>query len=83
VFRGGVAIDTESKRLSPRFQSVPLELEEAARIALPLAAPGLAATAIFTLLNAWDEFFFALIFSSPIAPKRSLSPWRSLLAAIM
>lgn len=58
------------------FQSVPRELEEAARIdgatrfqsfvrvALPLAAPGLGATAIFTLLNAWDEFFFALIFTS-------------------
>jgi multiple sugar transport system permease protein len=63
------------------FQSVPIELEEAARIdgatrlqsffrvALPLAAPGLAATAIFTLLNAWDEFFFALIFSSTYASK--------------
>ena len=33
-------------------------------VALPLAAPGLAATAIFTLLNAWDEFFFALVFTS-------------------
>jgi multiple sugar transport system permease protein len=63
------------------FQSVPAELEEAARIdgasrfqafvriALPLAAPGLGATAIFTLLNAWDEFFFALIFTSTYASK--------------
>lgn len=63
------------------FQSVPIELEEAARIdgatrfqsffriSLPLAAPGLGATAIFTLLNAWDEFFFALIFSSTYAAK--------------
>jgi multiple sugar transport system permease protein len=63
------------------FQSVPYELEEAARIdgasrfqsflrvALPLAAPGLGATAIFTLLNAWDEFFFALIFTSTYAAK--------------
>jgi multiple sugar transport system permease protein len=63
------------------FQSVPIELEEAARIdgasrfqsfvrvALPLAAPGLGATAIFTLLNAWDEFFFALIFTSTYAAK--------------
>jgi multiple sugar transport system permease protein len=63
------------------FQSVPRELEEAARIdgasrfqaflrvALPLAAPGLGATAIFTLLNAWDEFFFALIFTSTYAAK--------------
>ncbi len=51
------------------FQSVPIELEEAARIdgasrfqafwriTLPLAAPGLGAACIFTLLNAWDEFF--------------------------
>lgn len=63
------------------FQSVPHELEEAARIdgasrwqafvhvMLPLAAPGLAATAMFTLLNAWDEFFFALIFTSTYASK--------------
>lgn len=63
------------------FQSVPAELEEAARIdgasrfqaflrvALPLAAPGLGATAIFTMLNAWDEFFFALIFTSTYAAK--------------
>jgi multiple sugar transport system permease protein len=63
------------------FQGVPLELEEAARIdgatrfqsftrvALPLAAPGLGATAIFTMLNAWDEFFFALIFTSTYAAK--------------
>jgi multiple sugar transport system permease protein len=63
------------------FQSVPRELEEAARmdganrwqafthVALPLAAPGLAVAAIFTLLNAWDEFFFALIFTSTYASK--------------
>jgi multiple sugar transport system permease protein len=63
------------------FQSLPRELEEAARmdgasrwqaftrVALPLAAPGLAVTAIFTLLNAWDEFFLALIFTSTYASK--------------
>lgn len=67
--------------MSGYFQNIPLELEEAARIdgasrfqsfvrvALPLAAPGLGATAIFTLLNAWDEFFFALIFTSSYAAK--------------
>ncbi len=60
---------------------MPRELEEAARIdgasrlqafvrvALPLAAPGLAATSVFTLLNAWDEFFFALIFTSTYSAK--------------
>lgn len=63
------------------FQAVPAELEEAARIdgasrfqafvriAVPLAAPGIGATAIFTLLNAWDEFFFALIFTSTYTSK--------------
>jgi multiple sugar transport system permease protein len=63
------------------FQSIPQALEEAARmdgasrwqafihVGLPLAAPGLAVTAIFTLLNAWDEFFFALIFTSTYASK--------------
>ena len=63
------------------FQSVPAELEEAARIdgasrfqaflriALPLAAPGLGATSMFTLLNAWDEFFFALIFTATYTSK--------------
>lgn len=52
---------------------VPAELEEAAlvdgysrlgallRVALPLAAPGLAATAVFCLIFAWNEFLFALV----------------------
>jgi len=55
------------------FQDLPVELEEAAivdgdtrwgaflRIALPLARPGLAATAIFSLILAWNEFLLALI----------------------
>jgi multiple sugar transport system permease protein len=55
------------------FEEVPIELEEAAlvdgmsrlgtflRIALPLAAPGLAATAVFCLIVAWNEFLFALV----------------------
>jgi multiple sugar transport system permease protein len=55
------------------FQDLPVELEEAAmvdgdthwgaflRVALPLARPGLAATAIFSLILAWNEFLLALI----------------------
>ena len=55
------------------FEDLPRELEEAAwmdgssrlralvEIVLPLAAPGLAATAVFCLLIAWNEFLFALI----------------------
>jgi multiple sugar transport system permease protein len=55
------------------FQDLPVELEEAAmvdgdtrwgaflRVALPLARPGLAATAIFSLIISWNEFLLALI----------------------
>ena len=59
--------------LTAYFQSVPLELEQAAlidgasnlgvfwRIVLPLARPGLAASAIFTFIHAWNEFLYALV----------------------
>ena len=55
------------------FQDLPVELEEAAmvdgdtrwgaflRVALPLARPGLVATAIFCLIISWNEFLLALI----------------------
>lgn len=55
------------------FEEVPREIEEAAmldgesrmgallRIVLPLVKPGLAATAVFCLVVAWNEFLFALI----------------------
>jgi multiple sugar transport system permease protein len=53
------------------FDSIPIEIEEAARIdgaswpyvlwrvTLPIALPGLIATGIFTFLNGWDEFMLA------------------------
>jgi multiple sugar transport system permease protein len=52
---------------------IPVELEEAAAvdgasrlrtlamIVMPLLAPGLVATSLFTFINAWNEFFFALV----------------------
>jgi len=55
------------------FEEIPREIEESAlvdgcstfdvfrRIALPLAAPGLAATGIFTFIFSWNEFLIALI----------------------
>lgn len=58
------------------FQSIPFELEDAARIdgctrlgafwrvILPVSRPGLIATGVFAFLLAWDEFFFALLFTS-------------------
>jgi multiple sugar transport system permease protein len=63
------------------FQTIPIELEDAARIdgagrlkilfqiILPISAPGLVSTALFVFLQAWDEFFFALIFTSTLASK--------------
>ncbi len=57
------------------FVEIPRELEDAAQvdgcnklktffsICVPLAAPGIAATAILTMLNSWNEFMFALILS--------------------
>jgi ABC-type glycerol-3-phosphate transport system permease component len=54
------------------FDTVPVELEESAmidgcgrlsaiaRVFLPVAAPGIAAVALFAFTNAWQEFMFAL-----------------------
>jgi len=39
------------------------------RVILPLAAPGLAAAAIVAFLYAWNEFFFALIFTNTMQSK--------------
>ncbi len=38
-------------------------------IYLPMARPGIIATAILSFLIAWDEFFFALVFTSTLAAK--------------
>ncbi len=58
------------------FQSIPMELEDAARVdgcsrlgalwrvIIPVSRPGLVATGVFAFLLAWDEFFFALLFTS-------------------
>lgn len=58
------------------FQTVPLEIEEAARVdgankiqvfvnvALPIVAPGLVAVAIYTFINAWNELLYALIMTN-------------------
>jgi multiple sugar transport system permease protein len=63
------------------YQSLPISLEEAAwmdgagriytlcRIVLPLAAPGLFASAILTFLSAWGQFMIPLVFSPTLATK--------------
>lgn len=58
------------------FASIPMEIEEAARIdgctqfsafirvILPLAVPGIIATAIYIFLMAWDELLFAWVLTT-------------------
>jgi multiple sugar transport system permease protein len=58
------------------FDEIPRELDEAAlldgcsrfhafvRIVLPLAAPGLAATAIISFIFSWNEFLFAILLTN-------------------
>lgn len=67
--------------LTSFFETIPVEMEEAARmdgcsrlrtliqIVLPVSTPGLVSTAVFVFLLAWDEFFFSLIFTSTVAAK--------------
>jgi len=59
------------------LKELPIDLEEAAavdganrwqilsKIVIPLAAPGIATTAIFAFLLGWNEFLFALILAGP------------------
>lgn len=66
------------------FLDIPVDLEEAAlvdgssrygafvRIALPLVAPGLATTAIFSIIFSWNEFLFASILTTENA--RTITP---------
>jgi multiple sugar transport system permease protein len=63
------------------IDAVPREIESAAQIdgasflqlilhvTLPLARAGIATTALFAILLAWDEFFYALLFTSNDAAK--------------
>lgn len=65
------ALPVSAWLMKSAFDAVPSELEEAAlidgcsrlsaigRIAIPLAMPGIAASAVFAFLSAWDEYFFA------------------------
>jgi multiple sugar transport system permease protein len=72
------------------FMALPLSIEEAAfidgattmqsfrKVALPMARPGIAATAIVTFLFGWSQFIFPLVLSS----STSTQPLTVLLAAI-
>jgi multiple sugar transport system permease protein len=73
LLHSAMALPTTILVTSSVFMGVPKELEEAAmilgcnrlqafcRVALPLALPGLAASAIFTFVLSWNEVFAATI----------------------
>ena len=87
------------------FTEIPLEVEESAwidgcsrlrgflRIVLPMSRPGLAATAVLTMMFAWNEFLYALILTGPRAKTLPLSiasfmgelgiEWNAMAAAAM
>jgi len=62
------------------FEEIPKEIEESAmvdgcttlgvmvRVVLPLSTPGLIATAIFCIINSWNELIFALFLTTIRAP---------------
>jgi len=63
------------------FQSIPKDLDDAAsidglgkfrtfsRIVFPLSLPGLASTAIYSFVNSWNEFQFAMVLTTSDAMK--------------
>jgi len=67
--------------LKANFDTVPVEIEQAARIdgaglfgvirhvTLPVAKAGLGTAALFAVLLAWDEFFYALLYTNDIRAK--------------
>jgi multiple sugar transport system permease protein len=67
--------------LKANFDAVPVEIEQAARIdgaglagvirhvTLPVAKAGLGTAALFAVLLAWDEFFYALLYTNDIRAK--------------
>jgi multiple sugar transport system permease protein len=91
--------------LTAFFRQIPFELEEAARmdgagpmrtfweVTLPLAAPGIFTTAILTFIYCWNEFLFALAFTTNDASRTipvaivmfsgyHTLPWGQILAAV-
>ncbi len=67
--------------LKSNFDQVPVEIEQAARmdganlfgvlrhVTLPFAKAGLGTAALFAVLLAWDEFFYALLYTTDLRAK--------------
>jgi multiple sugar transport system permease protein len=67
--------------LKSNFDAVPIEIEQAARmdgaglfgvirhVTLPISRAGLGTAALFAVLLAWDEFFYALLYTNDLRAK--------------
>jgi len=67
--------------LKSNFDAVPMEIEQAARmdgaglfgvirfVVLPISKAGMGTAVLFALLLAWDEFFYALLYTNDIRAK--------------
>ncbi len=67
--------------LKSNFDAVPIEIEQAARmdgaglfgvirhVTLPISKAGLGTAALFAVLLAWDEFFYALLYTNDLRAK--------------
>ena len=77
----GILVPFTTWLLKSNFDAIPIDLDEAPiidganrlqviwHVTLPIAKPALGAAALMALLMAWDEFFYALLFTNDIRAK--------------
>ncbi|RED46103.1 carbohydrate ABC transporter permease [Aestuariispira insulae] len=77
----GILVPFTTWLLKSNFDGIPMDLDEAPiidganrlqviwHVTLPIAKPALGAAALMAVLMAWDEFFYALLFTNDIRAK--------------
>ncbi|WP_120496279.1 carbohydrate ABC transporter permease [Kiloniella sp. EL199] len=77
----GILVPFTTWLLKSNFDAIPIDLDEAPlidganrlqiiwHITLPVAKPALGAAALMAVLMAWDEFFYALLFTNDVRAK--------------
>ncbi|WP_020594171.1 carbohydrate ABC transporter permease [Kiloniella laminariae] len=77
----GILVPFTTWLLKSNFDAIPMDLDEAPiidganrlqviwHITLPIAKPAVGAAALMAVLMAWDEFFYALLFTNDIRAK--------------
>ncbi|MFD2207870.1 carbohydrate ABC transporter permease [Kiloniella antarctica] len=77
----GILVPFTTWLLKSNFDAIPIDLDEAPlidganrlqiiwHVTLPIAKPAVGAAALMAILMAWDEFFYALLFTNDIRAK--------------